>query len=412
MSEYGNYPVDLSEILWMSLASNSEKAIWWSTFAIVLQSFIVGSIISKTFQYFEYFKKSDNQIFLGFIGLGCALCIGTLMVTCAEMYKLIYHAKTEFHTIFRFIFFGDNTILLLGGIFNFTGGMYYAYRVWKMCNRKWWVIPPLAIGLCGPFGASLAVVVKGYQLPILIPQNLGQLGPYFADFVHTNKIWGGMTLSMDATLCVTLTILLMRSKDSVFANETRLFHKLMALMYESMFPPVIFLIIGEASGNMEGAPTTDWRKFVVTCIPCLYFHSVLSALVSRQTIRGLLNSKLASEGVNVLSNGTGGTGGGKKFVYPSSAYPMGSEAALNSFNSTSKHAEEGRGYWNDQVEVVERKSDNGSVVTVPGPLVKIEHEQNSAVSEPDSYASGHPHLSPVDGVSTANRDRPNRLTGP
>ncbi|KAK6904866.1 hypothetical protein I203_105685 [Kwoniella mangroviensis CBS 8507] len=399
MSEYDDYPIDINQIMWMSLSSNSEKAIWWSTFALVIQSFIISSIISKTFQYFEYFKKTDNVIFLYFIGLGTALNVGTLCVTTAEMYELIYYAKNEFHTIFRFIFLGDNTILFLGGIFNFTGGIYYAYRVWRMCNREWWVIPPLAIGLSGPFGACLAVVVKGYQLPILIPENLAKLEPYFADFVHTNKIWGGMTLSMDATLCVTLTHLLLRSKDSVFANETRLFHRLIALMYESMFPPVIFLIIAEASGNMEGAPTTDWRKFVVTCTPCLYFHSVLSALVSRQTIRGILNSKLASEGVNVLSNGTSG-GGGK--MYASSSYPSPSTSALNHKQSQSQtHVEEGEGY--------EMKSEAGSVVTIPGPMVKVRVEQNSAISEPDSYASNHPQLSPLGEFSTTNRDRYNPL---
>nr|XP_019048360.1 hypothetical protein I302_02131 [Kwoniella bestiolae CBS 10118]OCF27290.1 hypothetical protein I302_02131 [Kwoniella bestiolae CBS 10118] len=365
MSGYNDHPMDINQIMWMAVNSNPGKALWWNTFALVIQAWIVSSIITKTFQYFEYFKQSDTKLFLLLIGTGCALNVGSLGITFAEMYRLVYHAEREFHTVFRFVLFGDNAIMLLGGIFNLTCGMYYASRVWRMTNRRLWVIPLLAIGLCAPFGACLAVVAKGYKLPILVPENLPKLQPFFMDFARINKIWGGMSLAMDGILCITLTILLMRSKESVFANETRLLHKLVSLMYESMLPPVIFLIIAQASGNMQGAPNS------------LYFHSVLSALVSRQTIRGMLEARLSSEGVKATSKGSGG-------VYASFSYPSSSRDGAGTLTvDRSKISGEGE---------YEMSSKEGSV------------EQNVKISRLESHRSGHPFLSSVNSKSEAHRN--------
>ncbi|WRT64572.1 uncharacterized protein IL334_001504 [Kwoniella shivajii] len=389
----GDYQIDMDAILWQSIVSTPDRTIWWSVFALVLQSAIVSSIVTKTFMYFEYFQKSDNPLFLVFIGSGCVVTLCTLGLTCAENHQLIFHAQTEFHTIFRFLFVGDQTILLIGAIFNLAAGSYYSFRAWKMCGSKMYMTPLFFVILVAPFGSALATVIKGYQMPTLVVQNLPLLSGFFDDYVRISKIWGALTLAMDSTLCFILTVLLFRSKDTVFARETRIFHKLFALMYESMLPPVIFLFILECAEQVAGSPTTDWRKFTVTCIPILYFHSVLSALVSRQTIRGLLDSKLSSQGISVLSSGHTGSGSSKNYY---KSYP--STDVL-----TSKRAEEGG---------IEMKGDyeSQSQVSVGGPMVKV--EQNLATSEPDSYALNHPHLSPIDDISTVNRDRSNRVAPP
>ncbi|WWC59683.1 uncharacterized protein I303_102245 [Kwoniella dejecticola CBS 10117] len=393
----GSYQVDLDTILWSSLASTPDRTTWWSVFALVIQSLIISSIITKTFQYFEYFQKTDNPVSLGFIGLGCFAAIGSLALTCSETYQLIYHAPTDFHTIFRFLFIGDQTILLLGSIFNLSAGIYYSWRVWRMLNSRSWVIPVCVIGLLLPFSSALATVIKGYKIPTIEMQNLEKLPGFFDDYVYTSRVWGGLTLAVDAALCLCLTILLLRSKDSVFHNESRLLHKLFALMYESMLPPVILLVILESADNVAGSPTTDWRKLLVTCIPNLYFHSVLSALVSRQTIRGLLDSKLRAEGgVSLLSSGYTSNSSGVKRL--SRSFP-------STVHTTSRKTEEG-------VSGYEMKSDFGSQVSVGGPMIKVRVEQNEAISEPDNYAMNHPHLSPIEGTSTVNRDHSNRIRPP
>ncbi|WWC59682.1 uncharacterized protein I303_102244 [Kwoniella dejecticola CBS 10117] len=396
-SMQGGYQIDFDAMLWQSLGSNPEKTTWWNVFALVLQSLIVSSIVTKTFQYFEYFQKSDNSLYLAFVGLGCAVSVITLGLTCAQTYQLVYHAADEFHSIYRFIYMVDQTILLVGALFNTFAGVYYAHRAWRMAKSKWWLLPPLAVVLLAPLSAALVVIVKGYKLPTLAMENLPKLPGYFDDYIRANRVWGAMTLSMDALLCVSLTVLLLRSKDSVFHNETRLFHKLFALMYESMLPPVVLLLILESVEQVAGSPTSDWRKFLITCITCLYFHSVLSALVGRQTIRGLLENKLKAEGgVSLLSSGRATGGGGSSKGYATHTYPSTEMIA-------SKRAEEGNGSYKE----MKSEYGGGSQVSVAGPMVKIEHDSNT--SEPDNYAMSHPHLSPTDEYSTANRDFPPRF---
>ncbi|WVQ98274.1 hypothetical protein IAU59_005397 [Kwoniella sp. CBS 9459] len=378
--------IDLDSIIWTSLISSPAKTTWFSVFALVLLAMIVASVISKTFKYFEHFQKTDSKAMLVAISTGCIVTVSILALCCAQVYELVYHANTEFHTIFRFLMFGDQCIMLIGGLFNLLAGSYYTYRAWRMVNCKWWIVPPFTVGLGGAFIACCFCVAQGFKMPYLRLDTLQQLPAFFERFVYLSRVWGGITLTIDLALCLCLTVLLVRSKDSIFSNEKRLFHRLLALMYEAMLPPVILLFILECTTNDDGSPTTDWRKFLTTCMGPLYFHSVLGALISRQTIRGILNSKLAAEGVNLIS---GGTGASRTFVgYPS---------------TPSKLAEEA-GY--------ELKSEAGSKLSVGGPMVKVRIEHDSATSEPDAYAAGHPHLSPIDDVTTVNRPHSNRLNSP
>ncbi|WWC68151.1 uncharacterized protein I206_102074 [Kwoniella pini CBS 10737] len=389
----GGYQIDFDAMLWQSLGSNPSKTTWWNVFALVLQSLIVSSIVTKTFQYFEYFQKSDNSLYLGFVGLGCSVSIAALGLTCAQTYKLVYHAATEFHTIYRFLYMVDQTILLIGAFFNASAAIYYAHRAWSMANKKRWLLPPLAIVVIAPFISAFVVVIKGYKLPALLMENLPSLPGYFEDYIHSSRVWGALTLAMDATLCLSLTTLLLRSKDSIFHNETRLLHNLFALMYESMLPPVILLLILESADQVAGSPTSDWRKFVITCVPTLYFHSVLSALVGRQTIRGLLHNKLKKEGGEISLLSSGKSSGGISKAFTNHTYP--STDLINP-----KLVEEGNGSYKEMKSDIE----NGSQVSMIGPMVKVRIEHNSNISEPDNYAINHPHLSPTGEYSTANRD--------
>ncbi|WVW78219.1 hypothetical protein I302_100170 [Kwoniella bestiolae CBS 10118] len=398
----GGYQIDFDQMLWGSLSSTPERTTWWNIFALVLQSLIVSSIVTKTFQYFEYFQKKDNPIYMFFVGLGCSATVVCLGLTCAQSYELVYFASTKFHSIYRFLFMVDQTVLLTGAFFNFSAGLYYSFRLYRMAKSRWWLIPPIVLGLLGPLTSALVCVGKGYYMPTLEMENLPKLEPFFDDYIKASRVWGALTLAIDALLCVALTVLLLRSKDSVFHNEPRLLHKLFALMYESMLPPVVLLVILESAEQVAGSPTSDWRKFLITCIPCLYFHSVLSALIGRQAIRGILDNKLKVEGgVSLLSSsGHGSSGVGKSFntfSYPSNP-------------TSSRKAEEGR---NGEYEMKsESEYGNGSQVSVGGPMVKVRVEHNSATSEPDSYALNHPHLSPIESMSTANRDHSNRIRPP
>lgn len=55
----------------------------------------------------------------------------------------------------------------------------------------------------------------------------------------------------------------------------------------------------------------DWRKVLRMLLPCLYHVSLLHSLVSRATIRQMLDDRLASEGVH---KSTGSRSAGSMFV--------------------------------------------------------------------------------------------------
>ncbi|WVR04809.1 hypothetical protein IAU60_001821 [Kwoniella sp. DSM 27419] len=343
--------VDIDAILWHSLQSTPMNTLFHMVIAAMLQAMVVSSIMDKTGRYYEYFRSTDRKVFLGLVGLGCLLSIGALGVSCAQIHRMVFHVEGEFHRIFRSIFLSDQTTLLYGGLMNLSAGCYYGWRTWLMLHRQWWVVPLLLTGLLGNFAASLLCAIYGIGLPSVTLENLDRLGRFFNTYTRYSKIWGGLTLGVDAALCACLTCLLLRSKESVFHREKKIFRRLMALMYESMLPPVVFLLVLECTTNEAGSPTTDWRKFLTTCTPCLYFHSVVSALVGRQTIRDLLDAKLVAEGVIPLSITHGSSSGARSHV----RYPYDSRS-------------------NDPLSPVEIKDDAVSAHTAESPVVEVNHD--------------------------------------
>ncbi|WWD07436.1 hypothetical protein V865_005535 [Kwoniella europaea PYCC6329] len=123
------------------------------------------------------------------------------------------------------------------------------------------------------------------------------------------------------------------------------------------------------------------------------------ALIGRQAIRGLLDNKSKVEGgISLLtSSGQGFSGIGRSF---------------NTISYSSKRTEEGEGYEIKSEYGTKHINENENSVSVGGPLVKVRVEHNSATSEPDLYAISHPHLWPVEAMSTANRDHSNRSRQP
>ncbi|TYJ59173.1 hypothetical protein B9479_000162 [Cryptococcus floricola] len=128
------------------------------------------------------------------------------------------------------------------------------------------------------------------------------------ELVHWQKklaklstIWGSITLSVDATICLFMIIILFSSRDSVFHKETRIFTRVISLTFETMLPPVIILVILLSLYGKSSTPMSDVRQVMICALPPLYYNSALHTLVGRRSVRRILDAKLAADGVRMLS---------------------------------------------------------------------------------------------------------------
>ncbi|WWC71063.1 uncharacterized protein I206_105016 [Kwoniella pini CBS 10737] len=306
----GGVTMDVNAILWAQMGSSVNSTTWYAIIGTTIQSVIVSSILSNTFSYFEYFTQSDSIWLLEAVGLGAIISVGTLALTCAQAYKLVYENEHNIASHFRFLMFGDMSHLLIGAIFNATGATYYAYRAWRMSGNKWYIIPPFAIGILAQFIVAIIAVSNGMQIPHLTLAIVRDLPTFMESTITWLRAWGAITCVIDGILCLFMTFMLFKSKQGIFHNQDKLFKRLISLIYETMLPPVLCLLILEACSSISGSPLTDFRRIFTSIIPVLYYHSVLSTLVGRKTIANILQRKLIAEGLTSFSASGSGSGSG------------------------------------------------------------------------------------------------------
>ncbi|WWC71021.1 uncharacterized protein I206_104974 [Kwoniella pini CBS 10737] len=368
---------DLTPQLWKMMKAVPQDTIWYSLIGTMLQAMLVTSVLGLTIKYFTYFTNRDSPYLLWGIGIGTTIQIGELALTCAEDFRLVYCGEDHFQDIFRFLVICDMVRLLSAAIFNIAAGGYYTWRVWMMCGRKIYMIPPFAIGGMVQMMMTVMGVVHGCKLPEVSVDTIGELPKLMPTILKFFKIWGAITLVVDGALCIVMTVLLFKTQDSLFSKETKIFRKLISLVYETMLPPVVCLLILETASGSKGTPLTDMRRIITCILPVLYYHSALHTLCGRQDLRDLLEDKLASGGIHAISSGSGKGSGGRVYA----AFPPG----LRSMN----HEEAG----------IELQSPISSSSTRKGPqMPMIKVEQSTVVSRSDEYilSTSEPVSMPID----------------
>nr|XP_019000116.1 uncharacterized protein I203_07275 [Kwoniella mangroviensis CBS 8507]OCF63577.1 hypothetical protein I203_07275 [Kwoniella mangroviensis CBS 8507] len=387
MSNITTHVLTVSELtpqLWSMMKAEPEDTIWYSLIGTLLQAMLVTSVLGMTIKYFTYFMNRDSPYLLWGIGVGTTIQLGELMLTCAEDYRLVYCGPDHFQDIFRFLVISDMVRLLTAAMFNIAAGGYYTWRVWMMCGRKIYMIPPFAIGGMVQMMMTVMAVVHGCKLPEITVDSIKQLPEKMPQILKLFKIWGAVTLVVDGALCIIMTILLFKTQDSLFSKETKVFRKLISLVYETMLPPVICLIILEAASGSKGTPlmgkpTADMRRIITCILPVLYYHSALHTLCGRQDLRDLLEDKLASGGIHAISNGSGKGSGGRVYA----AYPPG----LRSLNNE----ESG-------IEMQSPISSSSTRKNPQMPMIKV--EQTTVVSRSDEYILSTPEAISMPRSST------------
>ncbi|WVQ85352.1 hypothetical protein IAT38_007517 [Cryptococcus sp. DSM 104549] len=306
---------------WAMMGADGHGPVWFSTVGVVLQAMITAAIIDKTSSYYDYFTKRDKWFVRWAVGMGTLVTFVSLVLSIAQIYKLIFGLQQGPGSAIRFVIIVDFLLLALGALINTFGGSYYAYRTYKMAGDKVWLVIPFGLGLAAQLIFSLYDLASATHFPKAGPDMPALIPVFMERQVVLFRSWGAITLSVDGSMCVLMTFLLIKSRDGIFYQETRLFRRMVSLIYETMLPPVIVLLIMVITAEAGHSPLTDARRILSVVLPALQWHSALHTLVGRHIVRTILDNKLASEGVQVLSkdNGVGsgsGNGGYSTFSNP------------------------------------------------------------------------------------------------
>ncbi|TYJ56450.1 hypothetical protein B9479_002853 [Cryptococcus floricola] len=301
-------PTDLTEVsalLWEAMGAKGSIPVFWAALAAVFQALLVSELINKTSDYHYYFRKTDSRILRIAIAVGTTVNVVALALSCSQIYLCVYGLTEHPFTFHRDLVFIDMVIMLMGSLFNAAAGSYYALRSYRMSGKQWWVPAIFASGLVAQVVASSVAVAHGFQFPLLTVDALPRVGAWTLETKKLFKVWIAITITCDGTLFLFITFLLFRSKDSIFHQQKKLFTRLVALLYETMLPPVISLVVLGATMSEPGNPMFDYRHICTSLLPALYWNSYLHTLVGRQTVRNILDARLAADGVERLS-GAGG----------------------------------------------------------------------------------------------------------
>ncbi|WVR06603.1 hypothetical protein IAU60_003635 [Kwoniella sp. DSM 27419] len=290
---------DIDVILWNMLEKTYIDMRWYNAVSTIFIAIVVTSILSFSVRYFEHFLHTDSTWMLYAVGLGAMGSLTTLALTTAQQYFLVYCNLDNIHTTFRRLYLIDMTVLLIGTLFNLAAGAYYTYRAWRMSKNKWWVIPIFSAALIAQFVVGIVAIHHGYQLPRITVDNFAEFDEFTFGNAKLFTLFRAMNLAVDGSLCLVMTVVLLKSKQSIFHNQSRLFTKLLAATYETMLPPAICLLVLEIFSSREQDPLVDFRRPICLCLPVLYWHSTILTLVGRQKVRQLLDRQLVADGIEV-----------------------------------------------------------------------------------------------------------------
>ncbi|OCF35028.1 hypothetical protein I316_03068 [Kwoniella heveanensis BCC8398] len=282
--------------LWAELGVNSGDAPWFLAVGIILQSFVLQAILSKTIDYFDRSQKRENRWFLTGAGLGTAVALAMIVVICCQARVMIFRDTMDPSSAIRYLFVGDIVHFLFGGIFHLAMGTYYAYRSYEILGRKVWVLPPFGLLLSAQFITSMVAAGNGFKFPHLDESALSTL----PDFLHNSsklfKIWTTITMVVDGIITLFLAVLLFKTNDGIFSRDGKAFKKLLSVIYNTMLPPTICIVAYQISTSLGHSPLVDFRKILNCILPSLYFQTLMYLLVERQTIRKIVDAKLLSSG--------------------------------------------------------------------------------------------------------------------
>ncbi|WVF68747.1 hypothetical protein IAT40_003519 [Kwoniella sp. CBS 6097] len=282
--------------LWADLGVNNGDALWFMAVGIILQAVVLQAILSKTIDYFERSQKRENRWFLTGAGLGTAVAVAMLIVTCCQARVIIFRETMNPSSAIRYLFVGDIVHFLFGGLFHLVMGTYYAYRSYEILGRKIWVLPPFGIILSAQSVMSMVAAGNAFKFPQLEESALSTLPQFLHNSSKLFKIWTTVTLIVDAIISLFLAALLFKTNGGIFNRDGKAFKKLPSVVYNTMLPPTICIIAYQISTSLGHSPLVDFRRVLNCVLPSLYFQNLMYLLVERQTIRKIVDAKLLSSG--------------------------------------------------------------------------------------------------------------------
>ncbi|ODO07841.1 hypothetical protein I350_03420 [Cryptococcus amylolentus CBS 6273] len=291
-SSTGSLSSELEQLIdatiFSALRTDALHITYWSALGLALEGLVLGAVLTVSYRYYEHFGRHDSWLTLSAIALGIASCIGQSALNLWQTYRFIDKAATAFYLVMEKDIYADMVVLLLIGIHNLAGSLFFIRRTIKLVGHPWYIGVPLVAFSVTSFGLCLTSVIHGY----LIPWDTTNFTSWLSRINVYVLTWMTMSVISDVSICVAMTWALTRTRRDIEAAASSLWRKLMMLTFETMIPSTTVVFVLLIYGGVENATFGNFTRALAWIVGPLYFLAVAHSLVSRHDVQHLLQDEL------------------------------------------------------------------------------------------------------------------------
>ncbi|WRT64596.1 uncharacterized protein IL334_001529 [Kwoniella shivajii] len=223
----------LNLVLLQALGSDRTSLIWSSIWGLMIQSCLLGYILSRIWGFIEK-RTRFSQITLGSICLSVSMLLIEFGFTADQTYRIL---SSDYVDIALDDSRRNMASVVVCGILGAFSMMNGCRELWKMKPRKSIMIP-LITGSIGSIGINIGVIVVGSRMPQASVSNLNSVSRWIKELGILFRLWLGLSLVLCIWIWVALILAIntnMKERREKFIAKRR--------TSEAMILPTLNLII-------------------------------------------------------------------------------------------------------------------------------------------------------------------------
>ncbi|WVQ79872.1 hypothetical protein IAT38_001972 [Cryptococcus sp. DSM 104549] len=272
--------------IFSALHTDARSITFYCALALAFEGLVLGAVLTETYRYFEHFGRRDSIWTLLIVTVGVCGCLGQFGLNLWQTYMFIDKAATAFYLVLEKDIYADMTVLLLVGIYQLAGDVYFARKAIKLVGHTWLIGIPLGALSLTSFAMCIVCVASGFNIPWTTLNIVGWLSK-----INTYVItWTAVSLTTDLAVCAAMMYALLKTRNDIEAAATSLYRKLFMLMFETLVPPAIVVFVLLTYGSVKGATFGNFTRALAWLIGPLYYLAVVHSLVSRHDVQFILQT--------------------------------------------------------------------------------------------------------------------------
>ncbi|WVQ75857.1 hypothetical protein IAR50_005490 [Cryptococcus sp. DSM 104548] len=273
--------------IFSALRTDALHITYWSALGLAFEGLVLGAVLTVSYRYYEHFGRHDSRSTLCLIALGIATCLGQFGLNLWQTYRFIDKAATAFYLVMEKDIYADMVVLLLIGVHNLAGSLFFIRRTVRLVGHSWYIGIPLVVFSMASFALCLTSVIHGF----LIPWDTTKIMSWLSRINIYVLAWMTMSVISDLAVCVAMTWALTRTRKDIEAAASTLWRKLMMLTFETMIPSTTVVLVLLIYGGVDNATFGNFTRALAWIVGPLYFLAVVHSLVSRHDVQHLLQDE-------------------------------------------------------------------------------------------------------------------------